>query len=147
MNRFLNKIFQIDNLEFLKLLPDNSIDLIYSDVLYGTNSNDIKDYDDKLFKSSKDVLAFYKPRFIEMKRVLKETGSIYIHCDWHYSHYLKVLMDSIFGIENFKNDIIRQCTNAKNNSKNWGRIYDNILYYTMGDNYTWNYIMEQKNRS
>jgi adenine-specific DNA-methyltransferase len=144
MNRFLNKIFQIDNIEILKLLPDNSIDLIYSDVLYGTNSNDIKDYDDKQFKNSKDVLAFYKPRFIEIKRVLKETGSIYIHCDWHYSHYLKVLMDSIFGIENFKNDIIRQCTNAKNNSKNWGRIYDNILYYTMSDNYTWNYIMEQK---
>ena len=144
MEKFIDKIFKIDNLELLKKLPDNSIDLIYSDVLYGTNSRDIKDYDDTIFKDYKEVINFYKPRFIEIKRILKETGSIYIHCDWHYSHYLKVLMDKVFGVENFKNDIIRQCTNAKNNSKNWGRIYDNILYYTMSSDYTWNYIMEQK---
>jgi adenine-specific DNA-methyltransferase len=139
-----NKIYKIDNLELSKSLEDNSIDLIYADVLYGTNSKDIKDYDDCQFKTIEDAINFYKPRFKEWNRILKDTGSIYIHCDWHLSHYLKVLMDKEFGFNNFKNEIIRQCTNAKNNSKNWGRIYDNILFYTKSDNYTWNYIQESK---
>lgn len=141
----LNKIYKVDNLELLNKINDNSVDLIYADVLYGTNSKDIKDYDDKLFKTPKDAIEFYKPRFEEFRRVLKENGSLYIHCDWHLSHYLKVLLDKYFGYNNFKNEIIRQCTNAKNNSKNWGRIYDNILYYTKNENdFTWNFIQEQK---
>jgi len=140
-----NIIYKQDNLEIMKLMDDNSVDLIYSDVLYGTNSKDIVDYDDTLFSNPKDAIRFYKPRFIEMKRILKDNGSLYIHCDWHLSHYLKVQLDIIFGFDKFKNDIIRQATNAKNNSKNWGRIYDNILYYTTHkDNYTWNFIQEQK---
>lgn len=143
--KILNKIHLLDNLEISKKIPENSIDLIYADVLYGTNSKDIKDYDDKQFANPQEALDFYEPRFIEYKRILKENGSIYIHCDWHLSHYLKVLMDKIFGYNNFKNDICRQCTNAKNNSKNCGRIYDNILYYTMSEkDYTWNYIQESK---
>jgi adenine-specific DNA-methyltransferase len=144
MKEIINKIFKIDNIELTKKIDNESIDLIYCDVLYGTNSKDIKDYDDCLFKNPNDAIEFYKPRFLEFKRILKNTGSIYIHCDWHLSHYLKVLLDEIFGYQNFKNDIIRQCTNAKNNSKNWGKIYDNILFYTKSDNYTWNYIQEQK---
>jgi len=144
---YKNKIYKIDNLELLKQLPDNCIDLIYCDILYGTNSKDIKDYDDTQFKSPSDFLEFYKPRIIEWKRVLKDTGSIYLHADWHYVHYLKVQMDKYFGYSNFRNEIIRQCTNAKNNSKNWGRIYDNILYYTKSDNYTWNYIEESKSEA
>lgn len=140
-----NIIYKQDNLELMRSMDSNSVDLIYSDVLYGTNSKDITDYNDNLFSTPKDAIIFYKPRFIEMKRILKETGSIYIHCDWHLSHYLKVQLDLIFGYKNYKNEIIRQQTNAKNNSKNWGRIYDNILYYTKSvDNYTWNYIQEQK---
>lgn len=141
----INKIYKKDNLELSKMIDSNSIDLIYSDILYGTNSKDIKDYDDTLFKTPTDAIKYYKPLFIQFKRILKEEGSLYIHCDWHLSHYIKVLLDQIFGIESFKNDICRQCTNAKNNSKNWGRIYDNILFYTKNpDNYTWNFIMESK---
>jgi len=140
-----NVIYKQDNLEVMKSMDDNSVELIYSDVLYGTNSKDIVDYDDTLFSNPTEAINFYKPRFLEMKRILKEDGSLYIHCDWHLSHYLKVQLDVIFGFENFKNDIVRQATNAKNNSKNWGRIYDNILYYTKHkDNYTWNFIQEQK---
>jgi len=146
--KLLNKIHLIDNLELSKKIPDNSIALIYADVLYGTNSKDIKDYDDTTFNNPQEALEFYRPRFIEYKRILKNNGSIYIHCDWHLSHYLKVLMDEVFGIDCFKNDIIRQCTNAKNNSKNWGRIYDNILYYTMDEkDYTWNYVQEVKSEA
>ena len=141
----INKIYKKDNLELSKMIDSNSVDLIYSDILYGANSKDIKDYDDTLFKTPTDAIKYYKPLFTEFKRILKEDGSLYIHCDWHLSHYMKVLLDQIFGIESFKNDICRQCTNAKNNSKNWGRIYDNILFYTKSpDNYTWNFIMESK---
>lgn len=118
-----------DNLEMLKNIPDGKVNLHYWDILYGTNSKDIKDYNDCLFKTPKEAIDFYRPRFEEMYRTLSSNGSIYIHCDWHLSHYLKVLLDEIFGYDNFRNDIIRQCTNAKNNSNNWGRIYDNILYY------------------
>jgi adenine-specific DNA-methyltransferase len=142
-----NKIYLKDNLDLLKEMPDKSIDLIYCDILYGTNSNDIKDYNDKLFKNTDDFLNFYRPRIIELNRVLKDNGSIYLHCDWHYSHYLKIQMDEYFGYENFRNEIIRQCTNAKNNSKNWGRIYDNILYYTKSNKFTWNFIQESKTES
>lgn len=145
MSKVLNKIHKIDNLELSKKLPTGSVNLIYSDVLYGTNSKDIKDYDDCVFKNPQEALGYYRPLFTEFHRILKDDGSIYIHCDWHLSHYLKVLLDEIFGYDNFKNDIIRQCTNAKNNSKNWGRIYDNILYYTKSiKDYTWNYMMESK---
>lgn len=143
--KLLNKIHKIDNLELSKKIPSKSIHLIYSDVLYGTNSRDIKDYDDKIFKSTQDAIEFYRPRFEEFHRILTDTGSLYIHCDWHLSHYLKVLLDEIFGYNCFKNEIVRQCTSAKNNSKNWGRIFDNILYYTKNENeYTWNYIKESK---
>jgi len=144
----INTIYKIDNLELMKKMDDESVDLIYSDILYGTNSKDITDYDDTIFNNVKDAIRFYKPRFIEMKRILKDNGSLYIHCDWHLSHYMKVQLDIIFGIGSFKNEIIRQATNAKNNSKNWGRIYDNILFYTKDkDDYVWNYIQEQKSEA
>lgn len=146
--KLLNKVHKIDNLELSKKIPSNSIHLIYSDVLYGTNSRDIKDYDDMLFKTPQDAIDFYRPRFEEFHRILTDTGSLYIHCDWHLSHYLKVLLDEIFGYNCFKNEIARQCTNAKNNSKNWGRICDTILYYTKDEkDYTWNYIMESKSEA
>ncbi len=139
-----NKIYKEDNLLLSKKLDNESIDLIYADVLYGTNNKEIIDYDDCKFRVPNDAIEFYRPRFIEFHRILKNNGSIYIHCDWHLSHYIKILLDEIFGIENFKNEIIRQCTNAKNNSKNWGRIYDNILFYTKSDDYKWNFLQESK---
>jgi adenine-specific DNA-methyltransferase len=143
----INKVYLKDNLELLGELEDNSIDLIYCDILYGTNSKDITDYDDTLFKNPKDFINFYEPRLKEWFRVLKDTGSIYLHCDWHYSHYLKVMMDKVFGYNNFRNEIIRQCTNAKNNSRNWGRIYDNILFYSKSDDFIWNFIEESKSEA
>jgi adenine-specific DNA-methyltransferase len=128
-----------DNLEMLRNIPGGKVNLHYWDILYGTNSKDIKDYNDCLFKTPQEALDFYRPRFEEMYRTLSSDGSVYIHCDWHLSHYLKVLLDEIFGYDNFRNDIIRQCTNAKNNSKNWGKIYDNILYYVKDNsNYVFN---------
>ena len=138
----LNKIHLCDNLELLKSLPDKSVDLIYSDILYATGSI-FADYADMKW-NPEDVKSFYMPRIKEMHRILKDDGSIYIHCDWHINHWIRIIMDKFFGYQNFKNEIIRQCTNAKNNSKNWGRIYDNIIFYTKSDVYTWNEMKEPK---
>jgi site-specific DNA-methyltransferase (adenine-specific) len=83
-------------------------------------------------------LAMMAVRLIEMKRVLKPNGSLYLHCDPTASHYLRVLLDSIFGIENFRNDIIWKRTTTHSDSKTWSRVADNILFYTKGKSFTWN---------
>lgn len=78
-------------------------------------------------------------RLLELKRVLKDTGSIYLHCDPTASHYLKILMDAIFGVENFRNEIIWRRTGAHSKSKRYAPIHDTILFYTKTKNYNWNY--------
>jgi DNA modification methylase len=82
-------------------------------------------------------LAMMAPRLVELRRVLKESGSIYLHCDPTASHYLKLLMDGVFGARCFKNELIWKRTTAKNDyiqgATNWGRIHDVILYYTKSD--------------
>ena len=138
-----NKLYLGDNIELLCKIPDGKINLIYCDVLYNTKSK-FNDYIDDL-GTPKEAVEWYRPRFIEMKRILSSNGSLYIHCDWHLNSYLRVLLDEIFGYDCFMNEIVRQCTNAKNNSKNWGRVYDNILYYVKNPkDYIWNEMKEPK---
>jgi len=69
------------------------------------------------------------PRLVELRRVLKPTGSIYLHCDPSASHYLKMLMDAVFGPENFRNEIIWQRFTFHADAKRWGRLHDTIIYY------------------
>jgi DNA modification methylase len=84
-------------------------------------------------------LAMMCIRFLELRRILKDTGSIYLHCDPTASHYLKILMDAIFGVANFKNEIIWQRTNAHNmRIKGYVRANDTILFYTKSDTFTFN---------
>jgi len=82
-------------------------------------------------------LAMMAPRLIELKRVLKPTGSIYLHCDPTASHYLKMLMDSIFGPEAFRSEIIWKRTNTHSDAKRWSPVSDSIFYYAIGSP-TWN---------
>ena len=82
-------------------------------------------------------LTMMAPRLIELRRVLKPTGSIYLHCDPTASHYLKALMDAVFGAVNFKNEIVWKRANAHNDPKRFGRISDTILYYGKSQNATW----------
>ena len=77
-------------------------------------------------------------RLVEMHRILKSTGSLYIHCDPTASHYLKIVLDGIFGRKNFRNEIIWRRTAAHNKVNRWGPIHDVLLFYTSSDNYTWN---------
>ena len=94
----LNQVYCMDNLELLKQLPDESIDMIYCDILFNTGKK-FKDYDDNL-GTPQQAIEWYKPRLKEMKRVLSNKGSIYLQCDYRLVHYLKVEMDSIFGGNN-----------------------------------------------
>ena len=131
-----NKLYCMDNLELLKNLPSESIDLIYCDILYNTGKK-FKDYDDNL-GTPQEAIEWYEPRLIEMKRVLKNTGSIYLHCDFRLVHYLKVEMDNIFGLNNFKNDIIWCYKSQGFNKKQWSQKHDNILFYSKSKKWTFN---------
>lgn len=135
----LNKVYCMDNLELLKQLENETIDLIYCDILFNTGRK-FKDYNDKL-GTPQQAMEWYKPRLMEMKRVLKNTGSIYLQCDYRLVHYLKVEMDDIFGINNFINDIIWKYGLGNANSKNkYLTKHDNILLYSKSKNYIFNNI-------
>ena len=83
-------------------------------------------------------LAMMAPRLVELRRALKPTGSLYLHCDPTASHYLKLLLDAVFGPERFRNEIVWKRTSAHSSAKRYGPVHDVILYYTVGDEYTWN---------
>ena len=87
-------------------------------------------------------LAMMAPRLVELRRVLKPTGSIYLHCDPTASHYFKMLMDAVFGPENFRNEIVWKRTSAHSDAKQGrrlhGHIHDVILFYTRSDEWKWN---------
>lgn len=87
-------------------------------------------------------LAMMAPRLAELHRVMKSTAGIYLHCDPTASHYLKMLMDSIFGPQNFRSEITWRRTNIHNDSKNWSAVADTLLYYVRDCRaaYTWNPI-------
>lgn len=97
----MNNVECKDNLDFMKDISDSLIDLIYCDVLFNTG-NKFDSYSDNIDSPE----LFYIQRLIEMKRLLKDTGLCYIHCDYNLSHYMKIWMDQIFGKENFRNEII-----------------------------------------
>jgi site-specific DNA-methyltransferase (adenine-specific) len=82
-------------------------------------------------------LVMMAARIIELHRVLKPTGSLYLHCDPTASHYLKIVLDSIFSPENFRNEIVWKRTSARSDSHKWNHIHDIIFYYTKSYNYTW----------
>ena len=134
----LNKVYKMDNLELLNQLPNNYIDLIYSDILFNTGKK-FKDYNDNL-GTPQQAIEWYRPRIEEMYRVLKDTGSIYLHMDYRLVHYIKVLMDEIFGFDNFRNEIYwrKRNGNLKAPSNKLNIFTDNILHYTKSNKYTYN---------
>lgn len=77
-------------------------------------------------------------RLKELQRVLKPTGLIYLHCDPTASHYLKIILDDIFGIRNFRNEIIWKRTHAHSGAKRFGPVHNILLFYTKLDSYVWN---------
>ena len=86
----------------------------------------------------KGYLIWMAVRLLEMKRILKPTGSIYLHCDDSAGTYIKMLMDGIFGASNCANEIQWRRTKGKSNAHKFGRVHDNIFYYRMSSEFTWN---------
>jgi DNA modification methylase len=141
-----------DNLEQLKKLPDHCVDLIYIDPPFNSNRNyevfwgetkEKRSFEDR-HESTQAYIEFMRPRCVELHRVLKPTGSFYYHCDWHASHYVKVMLDQIFGENNFQNEIVWKRadahSDAKQGAKHFGRIHDSIFLYTSGKDFTFNVI-------
>jgi len=93
------------------------------------------------FLGENDVMAYVTMmanRLLEMHRVLKPTGSLYLHCDNTASHYLKIVLDGIFGAENYRNEITWKRTSTHSDSKTWSRNSDVLFFYTKGKVFTWN---------
>lgn len=125
-----------DNLEYMKSLQSESIDLIYGDILYGTG-RDFGDYKD-IKADRKTVEAFYIPRITEMHRLLKNTGSIYLQMDTRINHYVRLILEDTFGIDNFRNEIVWCYYSQGKTNKQWNKKHDVILYFTKSDIYIFN---------
>lgn len=130
------KTLNDDNINILKTLRDNSIDCIYCDILFNTGKK-FKYFNDNL-GTPQQAVEFYEPRFNEMQRVLKSTGLIYIHCNTNLSHYIKILLDKIFGVKNFRNEIIWHYNSAPRKKKDFGKRHDTIFRYSKTDDYYFN---------
>ena len=95
----------------------------------------------RMFLGQNDMMAYLvmmAERLVELHRVLKPTGSIYLHCDPTASHYLKLLMDAVFGLENFRNEITWKRTHAHSGGRRYGPVHDTLLYYSKSNQYVWN---------
>lgn len=147
------KVYFGDNLPILKELSSEFIDLIYIDPPFNTGrvqlrkrshvdktGNRVEDETFGYQDSFEDFIDFLEPRLIEAWRILKPTGSIFVHLDWHEVHYIKVLMDKMFGRKNFMNEIIWSYDYGGRSKSKWSAKHDNILWYVKDPkHYTFNY--------
>ncbi len=152
-----NLLIKGENLSVLKSLIDggyrDKIDLVYIDPPFATKNtfrqsenrsttisssqqDEIAYVDDKV---GAEFLEFLRERLILLRELMSNKSSIYLHIDYKIGHYVKVIMDEVFGISNFRNDITRIKCNPKNfRRKGYGNIRDLILFYTKTDNFIWN---------
>lgn len=163
LDSWSNMLIFGDNLQAMKILmkwphTQGKVRLVYIDPPFSTNQEfkssglrtstisysqeDEKAYEDRLVGA--DYIEFLRKRLILLKEILADDGSIYVHIDWKMGHYVKVLMDEIFGQERFINDITRIKCNPKNfERKGLGNIKDMILFYSKTAHYVWNEPREE----
>jgi DNA modification methylase len=140
----VNKLILGDNLEILKTMDSETIDLIYLDPPFFSNRNyeviwgdegEVRSFQDRWAGGIEHYIAWLKERVVEMHRVLKPTGSIFLHCDWHANAYIRVdILDRIFGMENFRNEIVWCYTGPSKTSKFFPRKHDTIFFYAKNIN-------------
>jgi len=147
----MNQLILGDNLEILKNLESESIDLIYLDPPFFSNRNyeviwgdagEIRSFQDRWSGGIEHYIAWLKERVVEMHRLLKPTGAIFLHCDWHANAYIRVLvLDKVFGGNNFRNEIIwKRADTVKGNfgqsRKTFDPNADTLFFYTKNGDYT-----------
>jgi len=146
-----NAIYCGDCLDVLRHFPEDFVDLIYLDppfssgriynIVFGTIF-ERKAFDDRWEGGIYHYVQHMKERLELCKRILSDEGSIYLHCDWHASHYLKIIMDEIFGYNNLNNEIIWSYKRYTASSKNFQRLHDVIFFYSKTKNYKFNILRE-----
>lgn len=159
-NGWINKIFWGDNLQVMShMLKEyrGQVDLIYIDPPFdskadykkkidlkgvGKAESDSTSFEEKQYGdiwTNDEYLQFMYERLLIMRELLSETGSIYLHCDWHRSAYLRLLLDEVFGTDTFRNEIVWSYFGFKRaTSKKFPQKHDLIFSYTKGSEYTWN---------
>lgn len=136
-----------DNLARLARMPAESVDLVYLDppffsnrvyeVIWGDEA-EVRSFEDRWEGGIQHYVGWMRERVEQLHRVLKPTGTLYLHCDPHASHYLKLMLDDIFGMRRFQNEIVWERSSAKNDATRFGRNHDVIFFYSKGATYTWN---------
>lgn len=140
-----------DNLEQLAKLPPACVDLIYIDPPFNSNRNyevfwgETKEK--RAFKdrhaSTQAYIDYMRPRCVELARVLKKTGSFYYHCDDHASHYVKVMLDQLFGHQCFQNEIAWKRTGARGDGLAWNQLHDTLFFYSKSAKFTFHRQFEE----
>ena len=148
----INKLILGDNLDILKAMESETVDLIYLDPPFFSNRNyeviwgdegEVRSFQDRWAGGIDHYIAWLKERVEQMYRVLKPTGSMFLHCDWHAASYIQVLiLDNIFGRNKFRNDIIWNYKRYTAVSKKFQCLHDTIFWYVKSDDYTYNEIRE-----
>lgn len=143
-----NILYCGDCLDMLKQIPDECIDLIYVDppfysgkpyeYIWG-NHAEKRAFEDRWKGGINHYIGWMSERLEQCKRVLKKTGSMYLHCDWHAGHYLKVLMDKIFGEKNFRNEIVWHYESGGRATNFYPRKHDVIFFFSNDSNYYFNW--------
>lgn len=140
-------LYNSDCLEVMKDFSSDLIDMIYLDPpFYTQRIQSLSDKNGRKYKfadtwdSLDDYLSFMRVRIKEMKRILKPTGGIFLHCDTSASHYLRILLDEVFGVANFRSEIIWTYKRWSNSKKGLLPAHQTIFYYTKGKNYKFNII-------
>ncbi|AUI69254.1 DNA methyltransferase [Beggiatoa leptomitoformis] len=146
----MNRLILGDNLEILKSLESESVDLIYLDPPFFSNRNyeviwgdkgEVRSFEDRWSGGVDHYIAWLKERVEEMHRILKPTGSIFLHCDDHANAYIRVLiLDKVFNDSNFRSELIWKRTSSHNSAKRFPQIHDTIYFYSKTSNYNFNSI-------
>jgi len=139
-----NKIICGDCFEVLKKIKSDSVDFIYLDPPFSSNKNYVGFwqktgeelvFDDHWISGVKGYIKWLKPRIKQCHRILKSTGSFYLHCDLHANAHIRIMLDEIFGHNNFRNELIWHYAKMGNASKNFLQNHDVIFFYTKTDDY------------
>ncbi|MHA1309626.1 MAG: DNA-methyltransferase [Candidatus Helarchaeota archaeon] len=143
----MDKIYCGDNLDVLKKIPDESIDLIYIDPPFFTNKefisknkshNESISFKDKWAGGISQYIKWITPRIKELHRILKKDGTFYHHCDYRSNSHIRILLDNIFGVKQFRNEIIWAYSGGGIPKKDFPRKHDTIFRYTKGADWKFN---------